>query len=732
LLSAFLGCCALGLAACTATDPGGNGGANRKVEVATAALTSSVTITATKVGNLRRSCAAYSNVNGNTRVGAGANCMGTPDIHRDYFIFDLSGIQNADDVNPTTATFTTTGGSNNGSYNRTITFRSYSGDPSMGVLATNWANLVTGTSYGTVTVTNNNQPNPVTFNLNASGRSAAGAAVGSSSFTIAGGYSTEASQNNYAIGLSPMLGNVRLALSLTCDTGWADCNGGTDGCERALTTDASCGTSCADVTACTTSQTCSSGACVACASATMDCDGNAANGCEKASTNASCGCAGTACSSSQTCTAGACVACAAGRLDCDGNAANGCEHVTNSVTSCGTTCANTVSCDDSNACTVDSCSSGSCAYVAGNAGTTCRASAGTCDVAESCTGTSMSCPTDAFVPSTTACRGQTNICDVTEYCTGTSAACPGDGYAPMGTDCGYSTGGLVIYSSGTPASASDLSTGFSSRSLTNAGPTTAWSDALKFTVTADTTGNGYDYVRISTAAHTFTSSQSIEYDVYLADSNDGLGGIDVATMSGYLRDAPSSGVGPAYDQNGISSHPASDLSANAYGRWYHRRMPVSGLNIVGKSATKWDVATEYDFPNATSTAYYDNIMVTEKPGACDGANTCKIKSGASCTAASQCASGVCTGSVCLTANGGDCTAGGQCSSGNCVDGVCCNTPCSGGTTDCQACSIAAGAPTNGTCATITAASNTICRPAADACDVIELCNGSSTTCPPDN
>lgn len=48
-----------------------------------------------------------------------------------------------------------------------------------------------------------------------------------------------------------------------------------------------------------------------------------------------------------------------------------------------------------------------------------------------------------------------------------------------------------------------------------------------------------------------------------------------------------------------------------------------------------------------------------------------------------------------------CNADADCGSGFCVDGVCCNTACGGGATDdCQACSAALGAPTDGTCAPI--------------------------------
>ncbi len=51
-------------------------------------------------------------------------------------------------------------------------------------------------------------------------------------------------------------------------------------------------------------------------------------------------------------------------------------------------------------------------------------------------------------------------------------------------------------------------------------------------------------------------------------------------------------------------------------------------------------------------------------------------------------------------NGAACTSPLSCASGFCVDGVCCATACAGGTTDCNACSVAAGSSADGVCAPI--------------------------------
>ena len=65
----------------------------------------------------------------------------------------------------------------------------------------------------------------------------------------------------------------------------------------------------------------------------------------------------------------------------------------------------------------------------------CRSAAGVCDVAENCTGGSAPCPPDQFAPSSTVCRPQNGVCDVAEHCTGTIAVCPNDGFASSATVC---------------------------------------------------------------------------------------------------------------------------------------------------------------------------------------------------------------------------------------------------------------------------------------------------------
>lgn len=80
-------------------------------------------------------------------------------------------------------------------------------------------------------------------------------------------------------------------------------------------------------------------------------------------------------------------------------------------------------------------------------------------------------------------------------------------------------------------------------------------------------------------------------------------------------------------------------------------------------------------------------------------------------------------------NGEPCLNSTECVSGFCVDGVCCNSACGSGTVDCQACSIAAGAQTDGQCAPVRG--GTVCRTAQGSCDLPETCSGTSIQCPVD-
>jgi hypothetical protein len=85
--------------------------------------------------------------------------------------------------------------------------------------------------------------------------------------------------------------------------------------------------------------------------------------------------------------------------------------------------------------------------------------------------------------------------------------------------------------------------------------------------------------------------------------------------------------------------------------------------------------------------------------------------------------------VALGAAGNECSVAAACGSGHCADGVCCDQACGADTSDCAACSVAAGAAVDGRCGPRVAGA--VCRPASGGCDGAEVCDGKGTACPVD-
>ncbi|KNC47443.1 disintegrin [Thecamonas trahens ATCC 50062] len=138
----------------------------------------------------------------------------------------------------------------------------------------------------------------------------------------------------------------------------------------------------------------------------------------------------------------------------DGNLVNGdCCSSTCELESSSTVCRPAAGpCDVAETCTGSSptCPTDSLALSA----TVCRPSVGACDLAETCTGSSAACPVDSFRPSSFTCRASAGVCDVAETCTGSSAACPADSFQPNSVVCRASAGLCDVAETCTGGSAS--------------------------------------------------------------------------------------------------------------------------------------------------------------------------------------------------------------------------------------------------------------------------------------
>jgi len=78
--------------------------------------------------------------------------------------------------------------------------------------------------------------------------------------------------------------------------------------------------------------------------------------------------------------------------------------------------------------------------------------------------------------------------------------------------------------------------------------------------------------------------------------------------------------------------------------------------------------------------------------------------------------------------GAPCPVGDECAPDLfCSDRVCCRTDCGNDTSDCHACSVAAGGTTDGTCTALT--TTPVCRQKNGSCDIEERCGPSSMECP---
>ncbi len=79
-------------------------------------------------------------------------------------------------------------------------------------------------------------------------------------------------------------------------------------------------------------------------------------------------------------------------------------------------CNTAADCNDNNPCTVDACTSNICSNAIGNAGVVCRAAGGACDVAETCTGASATCPADVGAANGSTCNDG-NAATCSDVCT---------------------------------------------------------------------------------------------------------------------------------------------------------------------------------------------------------------------------------------------------------------------------------------------------------------------------
>ena len=195
---------------------------------------------------------------------------------------------------------------------------------------------------------------------------------------------------------------------------------------------------------------------------------------------------------------------------CDGAGACPADAFEAAGTACGSTADTT--CDNPDACNA----AGVCLLNQEPTTTTCRASAGVCDVAERCDGAGA-CPGDAFAATSVACRASTGVCDVAENCTGTDAACPTDAFATATTECRAAAGACDVAETCTGTGAACPTDAFAAAS-------TVCRTATSVCDVAETCTGAVAVCPTDAFAATTTECRAAAGDCDVAETCDGTGG----------------------------------------------------------------------------------------------------------------------------------------------------------------------------------------------------------------
>ncbi len=320
---------------------------------------------------------------------------------------------------------------------------------------------------------------------------------------------------------------------------------------------------------------------------------------------------------------------------------------------------------DSNPCTQDICNgvSGPCTHPAGNPGTLCRASAGICDIAETCDGVSTTCPANGFQPPTTQCAGPSCVNATTfqppTLCNGSMASCPA---APPPTSCAPFT-----------CSGSSCTGGCTDDTDCSAGNYCAAPNCLpkKSNGTACTASNECITNQCADGVCCNTNCGGSNPNDCQSCATPNAGTCTPLPASTACR-ASAGTCDIAEVCNGVSTACPGDsfLPASTVCR--------AGMCSAGSSTV------EANCPGTGPTCPSEQI-INCAPFACNGP-LCHT----SCTNDNQCLVGnYCANGSCVPqkVNGISCGASNECVNGFCVDGVCCNNGCLG---QCEACDINPG------------------------------------------
>ena len=367
---------------------------------------------------------------------------------------------------------------------------------------------------------------------------------------------------------------------------------------------------------------------------------------------------------------------------------------------------------DANPCTVDQCdgTSNACQHPAGNAGALCRGSGGACDPQETCTGTSTTCPADAKTPAGTVCRPPAGPCDVAESCDGVNDACPSDLFEPPTTECRASAG---------VCDPAETCTGLGAACPPDAKSTAVCRPAAgvcDLAESCDGVNDGCPADALKPATAVCRSSAGV------CDPQEHCTGSSAdcppdAKSTAVCR--PAAGTCDVSEScDGIGNDCPPDLFEPA---GFVCRVAVGACDQVEDcSGTSATCPADAFLPAGT--------VCRASAGDCDVPESCTGTSGACPADAFEPSTVVCRAAA------GDCDAAENCtgSTAGCPPDVFASagTVCRPSAGDCDAQEVCTGTGVDCPADTLLPA-GTVCRTAGGVCDVTETCSGSSAACPAD-
>jgi cysteine-rich repeat protein len=322
------------------------------------------------------------------------------------------------------------------------------------------------------------------------------------------------------------------------------------------------------------------------------------------------------------------------------------------------------------------CCDSTCHFISGGV---CRAAAGICDVAESCSGSSGTCPANGFVGTATVCRPATGgVCDAAENCTGSSAACPSDGFLGASTTCRPGAGVCDVAEVCNGTGPNCPANAFAS-STTPCRPAAGVCDNAE-----NCTGSG-----AACPANAFKSSSTVcRGSAGVCDLDESCTGSSAACPSDAKSSAVCRPAGGVCDLAESCDGASDGCPADALAPTTTVCRSSSGVCDLAETCDGFGLFCP---PDAKSTA-----VCRPAAGVCDAAETCDGVANGCPADAFQPNTVQCRG------------AAGVCDVAENCDGA--SAPC----------------PAN-----VVASASTVCRPDAGDCDVGETCDGTGVACPAD-